>query len=183
MTTANKVTLARIAMIPVFMAVVYSNRRYSDLIALIIFATAGITDSVDGYIARKYNQVSDFGKFMDPMADKLLVFSALLVFVERGQMPGWAAMSILTREFAVTSLRLVAVEGGVVLAAGTSGKIKTAVSIVGICFMLTPMNGFLLSPRFNFSVNDAAVWLMVIATIWSGVEYFYTNRNLLNMSK
>lgn len=167
-------------MIPLFMAVCYMDMRYSDLIALVIFAVAGITDSVDGYIARKYNQISDFGKFMDPIADKLLVFAALIIFVERGQMPSWAAMAILTREFAVTSLRLVAVEGGIVLAAGTSGKIKTVVSIVGICFMLSPVRDFTLG---FLTVNDTAVWLMVILTLWSGVDYFYSNRALLKMSK
>ena len=182
MTTANKVTMLRIAMIPMFMAVSYTDMRYSELFALIVFAVASITDSVDGYIARKYNQISDFGKFMDPVADKLLVFAALLIFVERGQMPSWAAMTILVREFAVTSLRLVAVEGGVVLAAGTSGKIKTVVSIIGICFMLTPIHGFELLPGL-LTVDSFAVWLMVITTLWSGIEYFYTNRKLLNMSK
>ena len=138
MTTANKITILRVLMIPLFLIAVFLREDYAQIVALIIFILASITDSIDGYVARKYNQSTNFGKFMDPLADKLLVTAAILVFVERGQMPSWAAMIIIAREFAVTGLRLVAAADGLVIAAATSGKIKTAVSIVAICIMLTP---------------------------------------------
>ena len=180
MTTASKVTMVRVFMIPLFMLFMYWDFSYSDLAALLIFAAAGITDSIDGYIARKYNQVSNFGKFIDPLADKLLVMAAILVFVERGQMPGWAAMVIITREFAVTALRLVAVEGGKVIAAGTSGKIKTVTSIVAICVMITELHSLEFIPGL-LTVNRLCIFLMVLTTLWSGVEYFIKNRHVLDI--
>ena len=110
MTTANKITMLRVALIPVFVVLMLLRFPGSNLIALGIFILASISDSVDGYIARKYSQVTTFGKFMDPLADKLLVTSAILIFVEWGQIPSWAAFLIIAREFAVTALRLVAVD-------------------------------------------------------------------------
>jgi CDP-diacylglycerol--glycerol-3-phosphate 3-phosphatidyltransferase len=173
--------MARIALIPVFFVVMMLNFPYSELVALIIFALASITDSVDGYIARKYNQVSTFGKFVDPLADKLLVVSAILIFVERGQMTAWAAMIIVAREFAVTGLRLVAVEGGLVIAAGISGKIKTAVSVVAICIMLTALRDIIIFS--GFTLNGLCVLLMVVTTIYSGVEYFVKNLSALKVGQ
>lgn len=181
MTTASKITLLRIMMIPVFIIVILLDFQRSEIIALVVFIVASVTDSVDGYVARKYNQVSDFGKFIDPLADKLLVTAAILVFVETRQMPVWAAMLIITREFAVTALRLVAVEGGLVIAAGTSGKIKTVVSVVAISVMLTPLHSRILTA--GITVDNLCVALMVITTLWSGCEYFYKNRALLDYRK
>ena len=181
MTTASKVTMIRIALIPVFFVVMILDFPYSDWISLIIFALASITDSVDGYIARKYNQVSNFGKFVDPLADKLLVVSAILLFVQRGQMAAWAAMIIVAREFAVTGLRLIAVEGGVVIAAGISGKIKTTVSVIAICIMLTTLRDIVLFG--GFTLNGLCVLLIVVTTVYSGVEYFIKNASLLNLGK
>jgi len=146
--------------------------------ALGIFILASITDFVDGYIARRYNQVSDFGKFMDPLADKLLVTAAILLFVQWGQMPSWAAAIIIAREFAVTGLRLVAASKGVVIAAAWSGKIKTAASIVAICVMLLPMHDFSMRPGF-FTLNDIGVIVMLVTTVWSGAEYFIKNGKCL----
>ena len=180
MTTASKVTMVRICMIPLFMLFMYWQFKYSDLIALAIFAVAGITDSIDGYIARKYNQVSNFGKFIDPLADKLLVMAAILMFTGRGQMPSWAAMIIITREFAVTALRLVAVEGGRVIAAGTSGKIKTVTSILAICVMITELHGFEVIPGL-LTIDGICIFLMVLTTLWSGVEYFLKNWHVLDV--
>ena len=117
MNTANKITLVRIAMIPLFMIAMLSGLPYSSIIALVIFAIAGITDRIDGYVARKYNQVTNFGKFIDPIADKLLVTAALIILVEWGQVPSWAAVIIIAREFVVQGLRLLAVGEGVVVAA------------------------------------------------------------------
>jgi CDP-diacylglycerol--glycerol-3-phosphate 3-phosphatidyltransferase len=181
MTTASKVTMARIALIPVFFLTMLLDFPYSNIISLVIFAIASITDSVDGYIARKYNQITTFGKFVDPLADKLLVVSAILIFIERGQVSSWAAMIIVAREFAVTGLRLVAVETGVVIAAGTSGKIKTVVSVLAICVMLTKLCEITIIG--SFTLNSLCVLLMVLTTIYSGVEYFVRNASVLDVKK
>lgn len=179
MTTANKITLLRVVMIPIFMAAVLVKEDYAQFIALAIFILASLTDSIDGYVARKYNQSTNFGIFLDPLADKLLVTSAILVFVERGQMPSWAAMIIIAREFAVTGLRLVAVGEGKIIAAAMSGKIKTAVSIVAICIMLTPLH-----IKSAITIIDTVCYtIMTVVTLWSGAEYFIKNRKILNFKK
>lgn len=180
MTTASKITVVRIAMIPVFFVVMLLDFSGSWIVSLAVFAVASLTDSLDGYVARKYNQVSNFGKFIDPLADKLLVTAAILLFIERGQMSAWAVMIIIAREFAVTGLRLVAVEGGRVIAAAKSGKIKTAASIVAICIMLTPVH----SAQLGFSwltVDAVCVAVMLVTTVYSGIEYFFKNRDVLNL--
>ena len=117
MTTANKLTLLRMALIPVFLGVLYAGFPGSRYVALAIFIIASLTDMLDGYIARHYNQITNFGKFMDPLADKVLVMAAMCYFVEVGRMPGWALAIVLLREFAVSGMRLVAVEQGRVIAA------------------------------------------------------------------
>ena len=167
MTTASKITLARVALIPVFMLVLLLGYNWA---ALINFAVASLTDFVDGYIARHYNQVSDFGKFLDPLADKLLVTAAMLVFVQWGRMPAWAVMIVLTREFAVSGLRMVAASGGKVLAAGWSGKIKTASTMVGLCCMMV-------FPLVWLDWTVTAV--IVITTLYSGIEYFVQNWDVI----
>ena len=182
MTTASKITVVRIAMIPLFIAAALVDWKYGNLAALIIFVLASVTDGVDGYVARKYNQVSDFGKFLDPLADKILILSAIMILVERGQMPSWCAVIIIAREFAVTGLRLVAVSGGVVIAAGLSGKIKTCASIVGVCFMLSRWHGVLLAGSW-LSIDFLATAIIVITTVWSGVEYFIKNRKLIDFRR
>lgn len=180
MTTANKLTILRMIMIPVFMVFMLLSFPGSDIIALVLFILASVTDFVDGHLARKYNQVTNFGKFMDPLADKLLVAAAIILFVERGQCPGWAALIVIAREFAVTSLRLIAVDNGIVLAAARSGKIKTASSIVCICVMLTPLCGI---GTGLFTLNTLCVAVIVVLTVWSGAEYFVKNKALLNVKK
>ena len=136
MTTANKLTLCRVVMIPIFIVLLYQDFTHHLLAALGVFILASITDFVDGYVARHYNQVTDFGKFMDPLADKLLVMSAMAWFVQAGWMAAWAFFIVIARELAVTGLRLVAVEQGRVIAAAKSGKVKTASTMVCICLML-----------------------------------------------
>lgn len=167
MTTASKITLARVALIPVFMVLLLLEYNW---IALIVFAVASLTDFVDGYIARHYNQVSDFGKFLDPLADKLLVTAAMLIFVQWGAMPAWAVMVVLAREFAVSGLRMVAATGGKVLAAGWSGKVKTFATMVGLCVMMVLNYGWL-----NWTVTG----VIVATTLYSGVEYFVQNWNVI----
>ncbi|MBQ7415548.1 MAG: CDP-diacylglycerol--glycerol-3-phosphate 3-phosphatidyltransferase [Oscillospiraceae bacterium] len=170
MTLASKITLIRVAFIPVYMAFMYlsgGQPNYWMWIALGVFILASLTDYVDGLIARKYNQVSDFGKFLDPLADKLLTIACMVMFCQWGQVPAWALMIVLTREFAVTGLRLVAVGKGVVIAAGWSGKVKTASSMIGLCFMMAfPTIGWLCA---------IVVGVIVVTTVYSGVEYFIRN--------
>lgn len=172
MTTASKITLLRVLMIPVFMVLLLMGHTIP---ALIVFIVASCTDFVDGYIARHYDQVSNFGKFLDPLADKLLVISCMLIFIQWGRMPAWAVMVVLTREFAVTGLRLVAVEGGRVIAAAWSGKVKTFSTMVGLCEML------LFS---ELPVLDLVITVIIVATtLISGVEYFVKNWDVLDMKK
>lgn len=178
MTTASKITMARVIMVPIFMVIVLLDFSWSRYAGLAVFIVASITDAVDGYVARNFNQITNFGKFIDPLADKLLVTAAILIFIELEQMPAWAGMIIITREFAVTGLRMVAALGNRVIAAGISGKIKTVTSIVAICIMLTPLYSLKLGP---VSVNTVCVAAMVITTIWSGVEYFIQNMDVLDM--
>ncbi|MGN1004413.1 MAG: CDP-diacylglycerol--glycerol-3-phosphate 3-phosphatidyltransferase, partial [Oscillospiraceae bacterium] len=130
MNTANKLTMLRVIMIPVFLLALYLDFPFNKIVALVIFILASITDFIDGYIARHFNQITDFGKFMDPLADKLLVTSAMLWFVEVGQMAAWVLLIVIAREFAVSGLRMVAAPKGVVIAAAWSGKIKTASTMV-----------------------------------------------------
>jgi CDP-diacylglycerol--glycerol-3-phosphate 3-phosphatidyltransferase len=170
MTLASKITLIRIAFIPMYMVFMYQSGGQPGVwmwIALAVFIIASITDFVDGHIARRYNQVSDFGKFLDPLADKLLTIAAMVMFCEWGMMPGWALMLVLTREFAVTGLRLVAVGKGKVIAAGWSGKVKTASTMVGLCVLMAFPTVIWLAGVVNA--------VIVVTTIYSGVEYFAQN--------
>lgn len=170
MTTASKITLIRVLMIPAFLVTMYLSGGESGmwmLISLLIFVVASLTDFVDGYIARHYNQTTDFGKFLDPLADKLLVIAAMSMFCEWGVFPAWALMIVLTREFAVTGLRLVAVQKGTVIAAGWSGKVKTASTMVGLCAMMA-IPGI---PMLNWIV----IAVIVGTTLYSGIEYFAQN--------
>ena len=174
MTTASKITLVRVAFIPVYMTLMYLSGGVPGLwmwLALGVFIIASLTDYVDGQIARKYNQVSDFGKFLDPLADKLLTIAAMVMFCQWGAFPAWALMIVLTREFAVTGLRLVAVGKGTVIAAGKSGKFKTASSMIGLCVMM----GF---PQI-YLLNGIIVGVIVVTTVYSGIEYFIQNWNCL----
>ena len=174
MTTASKITLVRVAMIPAYMATMYLSGGSAGMwmwISLVIFMVASLTDFVDGQIARKYNQVSDFGKFLDPLADKLLTIAAMTMFCEWGIFPAWALMIVLTREFAVSGLRMVAGPKGKVIAAGKSGKIKTASTMVGLCAMMA-------FPGIEI-LNIVVISMIVLTTVYSGVEYFIQNWNVL----
>ena len=165
-TTANKITIFRILLIPVFLILAYMGQMTW---ALVVYIIACLSDMADGYIARHYNQISNFGKFMDPLADKVLVLAAMCFFIENGQMPGWAVVIVLFREFAVSGLRLIAVEQQRVIAAAWSGKIKTACTMLGLCVML-----FTSHPLVNLIVT----WVIVLTTLYSGIEYFYVNRDV-----
>lgn len=169
MTTANKLTLLRVALIPVFLVLLYLGFPGANWWALSAFIAASLTDLLDGYIARHHDQITDFGKFMDPLADKMLVMAAMCWFVERGQMAAWVLALVLLREFAVSGMRLVAVEQGRVIAAGWSGKVKTASTMVCLCLMLA----------FDLGWLNLICQLVILATtVYSGAEYFVKNRDV-----
>ena len=170
MTLASKITFVRVLMIPAYLLTMYLSGGTAGTwmyVSLAIFIIASLTDFVDGYIARHYNQTTDFGKFLDPLADKLLVLSAMSMFCQWGVFPAWALMIVLTREFAVTGLRLVAVQKGTVIAAGWSGKVKTASTMIGLCIMMA-LPGI---PTLNWVV----IAVIVATTVYSGAEYFVQN--------
>ena len=174
MTTASKITLIRVAFIPLYMVLMYLSDGNSGLymwLALGVFIIASLTDYADGYIARHYNQTTDFGKFLDPLADKLLVIAAMAMFCQWDLFPAWALMIVLTREFAVTGLRLVAVGKGNVIAAGKSGKLKTASTMIGLCVLMA-------FPQIVF-IRWTVLIVIVVTTVYSGIEYFIQNWNCL----
>mgnify|MGYP002627722447 CR=1 FL=1 len=178
MNLPNKLTMMRVIMVPFFMVFAAMshmgtpqfNATYA-LIAGILFAVASFTDFLDGYLARKNHLVTDFGKFMDPLADKMLVLAAMCIFIERGQMPAWCVAIVLFREFAVSGLRLIAVEQSRVIAAARSGKIKTGCTMVGLGAMLV------FGQQYPV-VNLVCYILIIVTTVYSGVEYFVANRDV-----
>ncbi len=174
MNTANKLTMLRVILIPVFLIVLYIGFEGSRCVALAIFALASLTDFADGHIARSRGQITDFGKCMDPLADKVLVFAALLWFTQQGLVPAWATLIVIIREFAVTALRLVAVNRDRVIAAGISGKIKTAATMVCIMLMFLPI------PKIMVYI---CIGVIIAVTLYSGIEYFVKNRDSLNWTK
>ncbi|MBQ9045293.1 MAG: CDP-diacylglycerol--glycerol-3-phosphate 3-phosphatidyltransferase [Oscillospiraceae bacterium] len=172
MTTANKITIFRFILVPVLVVLMYLKLHYW---ALAVFILASLSDFADGYIARHYDQVSDFGKFMDPLADKVLVLSAMTMFVEWHVMPAWVLIIVLVREFAVSGLRLVAVDNGRVIAAAWSGKIKTTVTMVGIILMMA----FGIPQEITWL--NTTVWILIaVTTLYSGAEYFIKNKDVLS---
>ena len=174
MNTANKLTMVRVALIPVFLTVLYIGFPGGNYAAMAVFIIAGMTDIADGYIARSRSQVTDFGKFIDPLADKVLVVSAMLWFVEEGVIPAWVALIVIIREFMVTALRLNAVGNGRVIAAAISGKVKTVVTMV----CLTAM--FLELQQWMIYVCIAAI---TVTTLISGAEYFIKNKDVIKIDR
>ena len=192
MNLANKLTLWRIILIPFFIICFYIPGLgentikmggvlfpYSHLLGLLIFLAAAITDFLDGYIARKYSMITDFGKFMDPLADKLLVTAALLVFIEIGVVAAWVVFIILAREFMVTGLRTIAAAKGVIMAAGWTGKLKTVVQFAMITVLLLLNWPF---SEWGIPLGDILTWLAVLLTVASGAEYLYKNLGVLKAS-
>ncbi len=178
MNLPNKLTVLRMILVPVFMAVLLLWNRW---VALGIFIVASLTDFIDGKIARSRNLVTDFGKFMDPLADKLLVISAMVIFVEQGHMPSWVCMVVIARELAVSGLRMIAASNGIVMAAGWSGKIKTACTMIGLCVMMTPIADIAIAGGFTVNV---LMWVIIlVTTVVSGVEYFAKNGSVLVKGK
>ena len=186
MNLPNKLTTARVVMIPLFLVAVYQGWW---LAALVIFALASITDALDGHIARSRGLVTDFGKFMDPLADKLLVTAALMVFVDLLEVPGWVVFLIVARELAITGLRTIAAGKGVVMAADKWGKVKTASQMVWICYGL--VMGFCFhslaipgaTGRVMFFAFQAGMAVVLCTTLFSGWNYLWNNRGLFAQMK
>jgi CDP-diacylglycerol--glycerol-3-phosphate 3-phosphatidyltransferase len=175
MNLANKLTMSRIFLVPIFMIVLLNKIPYGSYIAAGIFALAAITDTLDGYIARSKNQITKFGKFMDPLADKLLVTAALVCLVQMGKLPAWIVVVILSREFTISILRAVAASDGIVIAASWWGKAKTLTQIIAILSILMDNYPFSL---IHFPFSTIALYLAVILTIISGIDYLYINRSI-----
>ena len=176
----NKLTLLRICLIPVFVILMLSQVSNFFLISCIIFIIASITDFLDGKIARKYNLVTDFGKFMDPLADKLLVLSALICMIEYDLVAGWMVIIIVARELTVSILRAIAADNGKVIAASGGGKIKTTSQMIAIILLLIGAN---YSNSQIVFVGTIAMYIATIFTLYSGIDYLYKNRELFMNSK
>ena len=173
MNLPNKLTTFRVVLIPFFVVFMLADvTAYDKWIALAVFIIASLTDLLDGYIARKYNLVTNFGKFMDPLADKLLVCSALICLVELGQLPAWMVIVIVSREFIISGFRLVAAEQGIAIAASYWGKFKTTFQMIAVILMIVnlPVLGLLTS---------ACTWIALILTIVSLVDYLMKNHKVL----
>ena len=194
MNLANKLTMIRIFLVPVFLVfITVKDIPYGSIIATVIFIIASLTDQLDGYIARSRNQITNFGKFMDPLADKLLVTAALVSLVELKLVAGWAVVIILAREFAVSGLRTLAASDGIVIAASWWGKIKTVTQMIAILLLLLKVNintsanaisfvnnNSFLSGFFTY-VPETIMFIAVLITIISGIDYFAKNRHVISM--
>ena len=176
MNLPNKFTILRILLIPIFIVLLMNGYYYSSGILFII---ASATDALDGHIARKYNLITNFGKIMDPLADKLLVTSALICLVELGEVAGWMVIVILAREFIITGLRTVAAGEGIIIAAGKSGKIKTVLQMVSLSVIL--LRNWPFSMFTDLPIGNYLLWIAVIATIYSGIEYIVQNRQIFKV--
>ena len=171
----NLLTLMRIILIPILVIVFYLPFKSAYVITACIFATASFTDWLDGYLARKYNETTNLGAFLDPVADKVLVFAALILLAESGVIPSWSVILIIGRETLINGFRLIAIEKGVVISASYLGKLKTVTQMVSLVLLL-------FAPAFLFLnvIGLFVYWIAVIATLISGIEYVYQGRDLLS---
>ncbi|MBE5880828.1 MAG: CDP-diacylglycerol--glycerol-3-phosphate 3-phosphatidyltransferase [Lachnospiraceae bacterium] len=190
MNLPNKLTMLRVIMVPFFVAFLLLTPEYPNFkwVALILFAVASLTDLLDGYIARKYHLVTNFGKFMDPLADKLLVSAALVCLTALGKIPAWMTIVIISREFIISGFRLIAAERGIVIAAGWLGKWKTAVTMIMLVMMLLVVNGagIVFDPTETMGVYgwllliaDVLLWISVILTVVSLIDYLVKNKDVM----
>ena len=195
MNLANKLTMIRILLVPVFLLfITVKNIPYGSIIATVIFIIASITDQLDGYIARSRNQITNFGKFMDPLADKLLVTAALVSLVELKLVASWAVVVILAREFAVSGLRTLAASNGKIIADSLWGKIKKLTQMVAILLLLLKVNIYTSVDAINFVDNnlflnsfftyvpEIIMYIAVLITIISGIDYFIKNKHVISMN-
>ena len=194
MNLANKLTMLRVILVPIFLIfLIGKGIPYGSIIATLIFIIASLTDQLDGYIARSRNQITNFGKFMDPLADKLLVTAALISLVELHLIPSWAAVIIIAREFAVSGLRTLAASDGIIIAASWWGKLKTVTQMAAIITLLLKVNIGVSQASIDFVSNNRflnvfftyvpniLLILAVIATIISGIDYFIKNKAAISM--
>lgn len=186
MNLPNRLTVLRILLIPLFLVIfsfdwgMLSGIPFTHIVAAIIFALASLTDLLDGYLARKWQLITNFGKFADPLADKMLVITAFIVLVALKQIPAWVTAIIVMRELAVTGLRLLLVEDGEVLGAAWPGKIKTATQMFAIIFLL--LNNFPFALVTNFPIGEVLLYAALIFTVYSGVDYFIKNKHVFKES-
>lgn len=184
MNLPNKLTIFRVILIVPFILLLLggnagwfgTNIVITDMIALLIFVIASLTDLADGKIARKYNLVTNFGKFMDPLADKLLVCSALIALIELGRIPSWVVIIIIGREFIISGFRLIASDNGVVIAASYWGKFKTTFQMVMVCLMIANLQP--LKP-----VTDIVMWVALVLTVISLIDYLVKNKAVMRDTK
>lgn len=177
MNLPNKLTIFRVILIPFFIVfLLVPITPYDKWIALTIFIVASLTDLLDGKIARKYNLVTNFGKFMDPLADKLLVCSALICLIELEKIPSWMVIVIIAREFIISGFRLVASDNGVVIAASYWGKFKTTFQMVAVCLMIADIAAIRL-------LTDVVTWIAVILTVVSLIDYLIKNKAVMKETK
>lgn len=176
MNLPNKLTVLRVIMIPFFVVFMLTDLggAYSNYIALVIFCVASLTDMLDGKIARKYNLVTNFGKFMDPLADKLLVSSAMICLIPMGKLPAWIVIVIISREFIISGFRLVASDSGIVIAASYWGKFKTVSQMFMIIFLILDLPGNIASV-----IETALIYLALILTVVSLIDYIAKNKEVL----
>lgn len=180
MNLPNKLTIFRICLVPFFVFFLFSNLKYGQYIAVSIFILASLTDTLDGHIARSRNLITTFGKFMDPLADKILVSAAFISLVELGKVPSWIVIIVISRELAITGFRTVAVSEGVTIAADKWGKMKTVTQLIAVIALL--LNNYPFS-LINFPFDKIMLYISVVFTIISGVNYIYVNRKVLKSEK
>lgn len=193
MNIPNRITVSRICLIPIFVLIMVLDFGWGDMTLLgatmpvehfvgaMIFIVASLTDWIDGYYARKHDLVTNMGKFLDPLADKLLVSAAFILLIEiSDKVPAWIIIIIISREFAVTGLRLICAEQGEVVAANQLGKIKTWAQILAISLLL--LNNIIFE-MWNIPADVIMLWVALVFTVWSGIEYFWLNRKVLTESK
>lgn len=180
MNLANKLTVLRIMLVPIFLICAMIDTTTTNIIALSIFIIASATDKLDGYIARSRNQITNFGKFMDPLADKLLVTCALILLVEKGIVAAWVVVIIIAREFIVSGLRTLAASQGVVIAASNWGKLKTVIQMIAIIMGLLSL---VYNPGWLNITTKVTIYLAAVITIGSGVDYFIKGKDIININE
>ncbi len=174
MNTPNKLTLMRTLMVPIFVLCMYLDFNNSRIVATIIFAIASFTDFLDGYLARRDNLVTNFGKFADPLADKILVCSAMIMLVSSGEMPAWAVIIIIAREFTITGFRIIAASENITIAASPLGKFKTVTQLISNILLLTGIESFR-------PIGMGIFYLAVVFTVISGADYLIKNKKVLDL--
>lgn len=178
MNLPNKITLARVLLVPIFIIMFYVDIPNNQLYAGIIFVVAALTDMLDGYIARRDNLVTTFGKFIDPLADKLLVSAALILLVETSTIPAWVVIIIIAREFTITGFRIIAASEGVTIAASSLGKFKTITQLIAIVLLLFDNIFF---NKFNIPMDQIFLYISLIFTVLSGYDYIHKNIKTLDL--